>query len=245
MLTRARVGLALALAATTLTACGSDEVTTNGAPDSGGCTVDTSYNPPFDPAKMVDGVDSPLFPLPPGMKLTYEAGEETVEIEVLNERKMIQGVSCTVVHDVAKVSGEVIEDTFDWYAQDQSGAVWYMGEDTKEYSGGVVTSTKGSWETGVKGAKPGYIIPPNPTIGQKYRQEYYACEAEDYGEVLAINENVTVPAGSFSACLKTRDTTPLEPAANEEKYYCPGIGIALTVDVKTQEQERLIEILQP
>src|ERR1044071_1027612 len=88
---------ALILAATALTACGSDDATTN-QPSNGKCAVDTSYNPPFDPAKFVDGVDNPLFPLKPGTKLAYEAGEETIEIEVLSEQKTIQGVACTVVH---------------------------------------------------------------------------------------------------------------------------------------------------
>ena len=209
------------------------------------CTVDTTYNPPFDASKFVPTIDNPLFPMIPGTKLTYSAGDETVELEVLSEKKTILGVPCTVVHDVAKVSGEVIEDTFDWFAQDQSGAVWYMGEDTKELSGGQVTSTHGSWEAGKDGAKPGYIVPPNPMVGMKFRQEYYACEAEDFGEVLDLNASAAVPAGSYTGCLKTRDTTPLEPAAEEEKYYCPGVGVALIVDVKSQDREELVQIVKP
>jgi hypothetical protein len=225
--------------------CGSDDAAPAAGGTGGSCTVDTSYNPPFDPSKFVATIDNPLLPMIPGTKLTYSAGDETVELEVLSEKKTILGVSCTIVHDVAKVSGEIIEDTFDWFAQDQSGAVWYMGEDTKELSGGQVTSTHGSWQAGVDGAKPGYILPPNPMVGMKFRQEYYACEAEDFGEVLDLNASATVPVGSYTGCLKTRDTTPLEPAAEEEKYYCPGVGVALIVDVKSQDREELTQIVKP
>jgi len=245
--------VAAALSAVALAGCGSDESGSSGNGGSAGtngaggksCTIDTSYNPPFDPQAVVATVDNPLFPLLPGTKLSLVGGEETIEIEVLTEKKQVLGVPATVVHDVVKVNGEIIEDTFDWFAQDKSGAVWYLGEDTKELSGGQVTSTHGSWEAGVDGAKPGYIIPPTPTVGLKFRQEYYACEAEDWAEVLDLNASATVPAGSFTGCLKTRDYTPLEPALNEEKYYCPGAGPVLVVDVTTQEKEELERIEKP
>jgi hypothetical protein len=238
------------LALTVLVGCASDDASGAGTGASRGdsgkpCNVDTSYNPPFDPTKFVAAVDNPLFPLVPGTTLTYVGGEETIEFQVLAEKKQVAGVSATVIHDVVKVNGEIIEDTFDWFAQDETGAVWYLGEDTKELSGGQVTSTHGSWEAGVDGAKPGYIIPPNPTVGLKFRQEYYACEAEDFGEVLDLDASVTVLAGSYTGCLKTRDTTPLEPALKEEKYYCPGVGTVLVVDVTTQEREELERIARP
>jgi hypothetical protein len=229
--------ISLAAAACSLLACSSEE-----EEEEEECAVDESYQPVIDPAKFVSSVDNPLYPLVVGTKWTYEAagGEETIEIEVMAETKDVMGVTCTVVHDVAKVSGEVVEDTFDWYAQDDTGAVWYMGEDTKELSGGQVVSTEGSWEAGVDGAQPGYIIPPNPSVGLEYRQEYYACEAEDKGTILSIDEAVSVPAGDFTGCLHTHDYTPLEPEVNEEKYYCPGTGFVLAVDKTTDEREELV-----
>ena len=160
---------------------------------------------------------------------------------MLADRKVILGVSCTTVHDVARVGHEVIEDTYDWFAQDSTGAVWYFGEDTKEMSGGAVVSTEGSWEAGVDGAKPGIIIPTDPVVGQTYRQEYYACEAEDMGEIVSLDASAAVPFGSYTGCLKTRDFTPLEPDANENKYYKPGVGLVLSVDVATGDREELID----
>jgi hypothetical protein len=213
--------------------CGDEEGASNTSASSGSgggetCTVDTSYDP-----KLV-----------PGTTFVYQAGEETVNVTVTTDTKVILGVTCTIVHDVATVAGSVIEDTFDWFAQDAEGAVWYFGEDTKELnSNGDVVSTKGSWEAGVDGAKPGIVIPASPTVGQQYRQEYYACTAEDMGEVLALDASADVPAGSYSGCLKTRDTTPLEPSVEEEKYYCPGKGLVLSVDTKSGEREELMSFV--
>ena len=70
-----------------------------------------------------------------------------------------------VVHDVVTENGETVEDTFDWYAQDAFGNLWYLGEDTKEYENGKVASTEGSWEAGVDGAQAGIILPADPTVG--------------------------------------------------------------------------------
>src|SRR5687767_2774394 len=103
------------LALTVLVGCASDDASGAGTGASRGdsgkpCNVDTSYNPPFDPTKFVAAVDNPLFPLVPGTTLTYVGGEETIEFQVLAEKKQVAGVSATVIHDVVKVNGEIIED---------------------------------------------------------------------------------------------------------------------------------------
>jgi len=207
------------------------------------CMVDTTYDPKIDPANFVAAVANPLYPLVPGTKFVYQAGDEHVEVTVTANKRMILGVSCTEVHDIASVAGETIEDTLDWFAQDKDGAVWYFGEDTKEYANNMVTSTEGSWTGGVDGAKPGIVIPAMPMVGMPdYRQEYYACHAEDMGSVLDLNASAMVMAGSYTGCMKTHDYTPLEPAVNEEKYYCPPVGLVLSVDVVSGEREELIMV---
>jgi hypothetical protein len=111
-----------------------DPLDHEGSDDGGACPIDQSYDPKVDPSRFVAKIDNPYFPLIPGTTFRHREGaENTVEVTVLSEKKMILGVSCTVVHDVVRESGEVIEDTFDWFAQDASGGVWYFGEDTKEY----------------------------------------------------------------------------------------------------------------
>jgi hypothetical protein len=210
------------------------------------CIPDPTYNPSINPADFVAGVDNLLFPLVPGTRYVYQGGEETIEVTVTNDTKQILGVTTIVVRDVVSVGGEIIEDTYDWYAQDKTGDVWYFGEDTKDYEDGQLVSTKGSWEAGVDGAKPGIIMhATQPAIGVPYRQEYYACEAEDMAEVVSLNKSVTVPYGSFDNCLQTRDFTPLEPGVNEYKYYAPGVGLVLEVDVQSGARTELIEVTTP
>src|SRR5204862_7933460 len=80
------------------------------------------------------------------------------------------------------------EDTLDWYAEDRTGTVWYLGEDTKEYENGKISSTEGSWVAAEHGARPGIIMPAHPQPGDRYRQEYYRGHAEDQAEVLSTTE---------------------------------------------------------
>ena len=209
--------------------------------------VDGPYDWTIDPANFVSTVDNPYFPLTPGTTLIYEgrSGDEreVVTIEVTDRTKTILGIRCVVVRDTVTIAGEIHEDTFDWYAQDVDGNVWYMGEDTKEYEDGKVASTEGSWEAGVDGALPGIIMPADPTVGLAYTQEHYAGEAEDKGEIVALGEQVTVPAGSYDSVVVTEDRTPLEPKFLEHKYYAAGVGVVFEEIVKGGEGVlRLVEV---
>jgi hypothetical protein len=189
------------------------------------------YNPFIIPAFFVSQIDNPYFPLVPGTTFFYEAdtpdGFETSQTIVTRHTKTILGVTCIVVHDKVFLDGSLIEDTFDFYAQDRHGNVWYFGEDSTTYDNGVPTGTEGSWEAGVDGAKPGIIMEAHPKVGDSYRQEYLAGVAEDRGDVLNLRKSVTVPYGAFTNCLKTKDYTPLEPNVVEYKYYAQGVGNVL------------------
>jgi hypothetical protein len=149
-----------------------------------------------------------------------------------------------VVRDTVTLDGEIIEDTLDWYAQYADGTVWYLGEDTAELEDGTITTREGSFEAGVDGAQAGVIMPASPEVGMAYRQEYYEGEAEDNGEVLALGEQATVPAGRYDGLLKTADTTPLEPDVLEHKYYARDVGVVLTVDKETGGREELMSVTQ-
>ena len=132
------------------------------------------------------------------------------------------GVKCVVVRDAVKLDGVVLEDTFDWYAQDKQGAVWYFGEDTKEFKSGGRVVTEGSWEAGVNG-QPGIIMPAHPKPGQPYKQEYSPNNAEDMGQVVAVGETVTVPAGTYQDCVKTKEWSMLE-SGHGYKWFAKGVG---------------------
>lgn len=207
--------------------------------------ADAAYDPEINPSDFVLSVDNPLLPLIPGTTHVYENDLERIEVSVTDDTKEILGVTTTVVRDTVFEDDEIIEDTFDWFAQDVDGNVWYFGEDTKEYEGGQVVSTEGSWEAGMDGAKPGIVMYADPEVGSPpYRQEYYPGIAEDMAEVLSVSESVLVPYGEFESCLETNEFTPLEPDVNEHKYYCTGVGLVLEVDVNTGDRTELTEITQ-
>jgi hypothetical protein len=166
-----------------------------------------------------------------------------VEVTVLDETLTVAaGIEARVVHDLVTQDGATVEDTLDWYAQDSRGNLWYLGEETAEYENGQVVSTEGSWHAGVDGAQAGIVIPADPAPGLSYRQEYLAGEAEDEALVLSVSERVEVPTGSYTDALLTRDTTPLDPEVSELKFYAPGVGPVLTVQVSGEtSREALVE----
>jgi hypothetical protein len=177
------------------------------------------YNPHIDPAEFTTKVDNEYFPMKPGTTFLYAGGTEHSEMSVTHHTKKVMGVECIVVDHREWEGDKLIERTYDWFAQDKEGSVWYFGEDTKEYENGEVVSTKGSWEAGVDGAKPGIIMHSDPKVGQFYHQEYYPGEAMDMARVLSLKASVRVPYGSFDEVLETREWTPLQPGFSEKNYY--------------------------
>jgi len=208
------------------------------------------YEPAIDPAAFTATVDNPYFPLPTGARWVMEgSGESVGEVTttvVTAETKTIIGVDCTVVRDEVKVDGELQELTFDWYAQDADGNVWYFGEDTAEYENGEVTNREGSWEAGVDGAQPGIIMPADPTLDLTYRQEFYAGQAEDQATVVELGATADTPAGQYADVLVTEDWTPLEPDIAERKFYAPGVGLVMERQVRGgQAMNDLTEFATP
>ena len=226
------------LAAMALTGCGGSS---SSAFPTGGEEV------ALDPSEFTSEIDNPWFPLQVGARWVYretdgKGGEQRVEVTVLDETREVMGIETRVVHDLVTEGGEPVEDTYDWYAQDADGNVWYFGEDTKEFENGKVSTTAGSWEAGVDGAQPGVLVPAEPEVGDVYRQEYYAGEAEDAAEVLSLDEWVEVPSGSYEGVLMTKDYTPLQPEILEHKFYARGVGLVLALAISGgSDREELIE----
>jgi hypothetical protein len=194
-----------------------------------GCTSSSSqkakaYTPHINPAEFTTTIDNEYFPMKPGTTFLYEGKGEHGEMRVTHDTKKVMSVECVVVEDKEWEGNQLIERTYDWFAQDNKGTVWYFGEDTKEYENGKVVSTKGSWEAGVDGAKAGIIMQADPKVGQSYRQEYYPGEAMDMARVLSFEASVRVPYGSFDHVLETKEWTPLQPGFFEKKYYVRGVG---------------------
>jgi hypothetical protein len=199
------------------------------------------YDPVINPQNFSATITNQYLPMTPGTTFVYESnfGEHN-EVFVTNNTRQILGADCREVRDTVKVNGVPTEDTLDWFCQDTAGNVWYFGENAKQLADGLIVGVEGSWTGGVDGAKPGIAMKAHPAVGDVYRQEYLPGVAEDMGEVLSLTESVTVPFGSFSNCLKTKDTSPLEPGAVEHKFYCPGVGLVRIVDLTTGETSDLI-----
>lgn len=196
----------------------------------------------FDPEEAIDNT---YFPAQPGTVYRYsadveddEGGSEFLEIEefVTFERETVAGVSAHVVRAREWIYGLLVEDTFDWYAQDTAGNVWYLGEDSTafEYDDEdnlIGTSKEGSWRAGENGAQAGFIMPADPTVGFNYYQEFAPADgAVDQATVLATDETLTTPLGDFTNVLRTRETSELEPDLFEHKLYAPGIGLVLILE---------------
>ncbi len=205
-------------------------------------------NPPFDPNNFVKTIDNPYFLLTPGTTFTYRGETEGTPTrgvtKVTWKTKEILGVTTTVVRDRVYEEGVLTEDTFDWYAQDKDGNVWYFGEDTKELDeNGNVISTEGSWEAGVDGAQPGIIMLADPKKGDKYQQEFAPDVAEDMAQVIGFKDSLCVQYGCFENVLVTKEWTPLEPGVVENKYYASGVGFIFSKMVKGgDEQLELVRI---
>ena len=206
-----------------------------------GPTIDSGAGPGWPkrlhPSDFVRHVLNPWFPLRPGSFWRYRGlkdGEHMTDIvRVAKGTKRILGVRTTVVHDTVLIGGRPEEETFDYYAQDRHGNVWYFGEDTKELnSRGRVISREGSFRAGRDGARAGLYIPGHPKVGERARQEYFKGHAEDHFRVLDRAAKVTVPFVTTSHALRTREWTPLEPGVVDNKYYVHGVGTVREFAVK-------------
>lgn len=229
-----RLTAVLLLAAAGVTACGDDSAPSDSA-------APTRADVP-DPSSFTTVIDNPYLPWTPGAVYTYKGGTEVNVVEVTDQTREVMGVTTVVVHDTVSDSGTVVEDTYDWYAQDADGNVWYFGEDSTEIAADGTKSTEGSWEAGVDGAQPGIAMEADPQVGDYYYQEYYKDHAVDTGEVLALDEHVDVPFGSYDDCLRTEDANPLDTSVVEDKFYAPGIGLVLETGVKgSDERSELVQ----
>ncbi|HSJ98569.1 MAG TPA: hypothetical protein VLC53_15955 [Myxococcota bacterium] len=178
-------------------------------------------------------VDNPYFPLLDPRTRVFEGGDERFELTVLGPGPEILGVRTTTQRDRAFEDGLLVEETFDFFAQDAAGNVWYFGEDVTNYvyddMGNLVgTNDESTWRAGVNDALPGFIMPADLTIGFNYYQEFAPDDdAIDDATTHAVGLDVPLDIGDFTDVLRVFETNALEPDAREFKYYAPGQGLIL------------------
>lgn len=192
-------------------------------------------------------IDNIYFPLVPGTTYTYKAdtkdGCEEDVVAVTYQTQVIDGVETVAVHDqvfdgetCTSAAAALTEDTFDYYAQDDSSNVWYFGEDTFDCDGANSCSPgEGAWKAGVNGGVPGTVMLAHPRSGDTYRQEFSPDVAEDQATVTAMGVTARLRRddalqSSFANCLVTKEFTALEKGSIGSKTYCPGVGVVIDID---------------
>jgi hypothetical protein len=243
----AMAGIAILLPA--LAGCGGSsgdsrsQAATQSGPDA---LPQTSEPSNLNPADFTTQIDNPYWPMPVGrqwhVRVTNPEGERLTETITVDDKtkKIADGVTARVVHDVVYTNGKATEITDDWYAQDRDGNIWYFGENTASIQNGG-KDTSGSFEAGKNGADAGIAMAAHPSVGLTYREEYYAGHAEDRTKVLALDQQVQAPVGHFTGAILTDDTSPLEPTVSEYKLYAKGVGPVVAVSVSGEsEREDLI-----
>ncbi len=182
---------------------------------------------------------NPYFILEPGYKLHFAHGEERSVVSVLAETKMIDGVETRVVEDREWKKDKLAEVTRDYYAIDRKTSdVYYFGEDVDVYKSGKVSGHKGSWLSGVNGAKFGLMMPGKPVAGDRFHQELAPKrKAVDRSEIIAVNEKVTTPAGRFENCVHTKDSSTMDPTV-DHKFYAPGVGLVKDAELELVRIEK-------
>jgi hypothetical protein len=241
---RLTFALLIAFVAAIAAGCGGDDESQPPSPKSPGTASTAAATLPqgsepfeLDPSSFTTDITNPFWPMSPGDRWVYretdaEGSVARVVVTVLDKTKMIaNGVEARIVHDQVREGGEVKEDTFDWYAQDADGNLWYLGEDTAEYENGKLKTREGSWEAGVDGALAGIIMPAHPQVGQTYREEYYKGHAEDGAQIIGVEALAKVPYGRFGHGVQTRNFSGIEPNVIEEKIYARSVGVVLEVTV--------------
>jgi len=169
---------------------------------------------------------SAYFILEPGFQLVLEVGSEKLAITVLAETIEIDGTQTRVVEEREWRNNQLIEVSRNFFAMcEQTGDVFYYGEDVDMYSGGQLSSHSGAWRAGEGAARAGLIMPRQPVVGMKYFQEIAPGVAMDRAEIISLDETFSTPAGDFENVLKTREGTVLNPLEKEFKQYVRGIGL--------------------
>jgi len=226
------------------------------------------YEPTWTPADFDADFRHPThpnryFPLAIGSRWKYAGSGEVNTAIVLDKTKLIDGVTCIVIHDSVRSGGQLIEDTFDWYALRKTGTVEYCGESSASYQtfdGDVpvepeLVDVHGSWKKGRQGSLAGTQMLGAPVVGAVYRQEFSPNTAEDAARVVSVDYNwgrdatldryVPRALAQFlcaaNDCVVTSEFTALEPGAVGLKYYAAGIGLFLEVDPSSGETSRLLE----
>jgi hypothetical protein len=150
----------------------------------------------------------------------------------LDQTRIVDSVETRVVEERETTNGELTEVSRNFFViSRQTNNVYYFGEEVDMYKGGKIVSHEGAWQSGVNGAHYGLMMPGSPLLGSRFYQEVAPNVAMDRCEIISTSETLQTQAGRFENCLKTEETTPLEPKSKEHKYYAKGVGLIRDADL--------------
>jgi len=190
--------------------------------------------------ELADRGRNPYFILEPGYQLVLDDGSERLTITVLDQTRVVDGVTTRVVEERETRDGRLIEVSRNFFAiSTRTNSVFYFGEEVDIYRDGKLAGHEGAWLSGERKAVYGLMMPGETLLGARYYQEIAPGEAMDRAEIVGLDFAVDTPAGAFEHCLRTEETTPLEPGVKEYKAYAAGIGLVLDGDLKLVSHGRV------
>ena len=154
--------------------------------------------------------------------------------------KVIDGIPAVVVLDKDFNADVLVESELAFFAQDDGGNVWSLGEYPEEYGNGILLGAPNTWISGLAGAEAGTIMRADPRLGTTWYGQGSAPEIAflDCGKVYKTGQQISVP--SYENVLVTKETSPLEPGGLQLKYYASGVGNIAIGAVGDPEGETLV-----
>ena len=197
-------------------------------------------------------IDNTFMPLVPGTRFTLDGRANRgggplphqIVLTVTDLTKTIGGVRTAVLWDVDVNQGQVVESELAFFAQDDAGNVWNLGEYPEEYELGAFIGAPSTWIHGLRGAEGGVQVPGGqPVVSSSYFLEGSAPDVEflDCARIAKVGQTTTVPAGTFQNVMVAYERSPLDPASGAQtKYYAPGVGNVQVGAINDPEGETLV-----
>jgi len=220
-----------------------------------GATTDSSCAPirSFEGAGFSDPtvIDNGFLPFAPGTQLTLEgqanrgggATAHRVVFTVTDLIKVIAGVPTVVMWDRDISDGVLVEAELAFFAQDDEGNVWNLGEYPEEYENGQFVGAPSTWIHELADAQGGIHMLGQPGLGAPWylQGSVPSIEFFDCAKVSKVGESVCVPVNCYGDVLMTSETSPLDPTGGKQlKYHAPGVGIVQIGAVADREGETLV-----
>jgi hypothetical protein len=194
-------------------------------------------------------IDNMWLPFTPGTQFVYE-GSATIEDEgrqprrvvttVTDLTKEIGGVRTLVISEKDYTAGQLSEPELAFFAQDDAGNVWLVGEYPEEYENGKFDKAP-AWISGQEEARAGIAMLADPRIDTPDYAQGFApppVEFTDRGEVYKTDQQTCVPVECYRNVLVTEEFNPDEPDSYQLKYYAPGVGNVRVGWRGTKEEEK-------